>query len=254
LKPTRSLDVLSEERIVPSGDGDDLFAWHLARYRFAAPFAAGGRVLDIGSGEGYGPALLASTAREVVGVDYSPAAIEHARATHARDNLRFKVMDATALDPALGQFDLVTCFEVVEHVVDDDALLAGICARLRPGGVLVLSTPNRTVETLFESIGRRDGNEYHVNLLSPKELRQRAKRHFGEVVLYGQSMRTGRVHTALKALDVLNLRHRVVRSRSAQQAITGLLTGARETDRRPSFRFSRMLVRQSPAMLLVARA
>jgi SAM-dependent methyltransferase len=216
------------------------------------PRAAGKRVLDVGSGEGYGPALLAGRAAEVVGVDYSPAAVEHARSAYPLPNLRFDVMDANRLDPALADFDLVTCFEVLEHVDSPEALVRSLSGALRPDGVLVLSTPNETVDRLFRAVGGHRLYEYHVSLVSPAELRRLMRRHFTSVVLYGQSERGSLLHAVLKGLDVFNLRHRLVRSQHVQIAVGESL--GKPSERTQDFRFSRLLVRQSPAIVVVARA
>lgn len=251
-KPDRSLYTLDEERVLPWGDPGH-FAWHLARYRFAVPFVGGKRVLDVGSGEGYGAALLAEGARDVLGIDYSPPAIRHARVTYKRQNLRFEIVDADALDLGPDRFDVVTCFEVIEHLEDGEALLSRVAALLRPDGTLLLSTPNRLVEGLFERVGGRDHYEYHVNAISPSELRRRARRHFGSVTLLGQSVRGNALHAMLKGLDVLNLRHRLLRSLRLQHAISASVMGTAPAHVETSFRFSRLLVRQSPHVMLVGR-
>src|SRR5471032_2859287 len=150
-KPTRSLHDLEEERAVPWGD-PGLFAWHRARYAFVLPLVAGRRVLDVGSGEGYGGALLAESALEVVGVDYSPAAVEHSAATYNQPNLSFQIGEATDLPDELNSFDAVTCFEVIEHIADAARLVSNLRRAVRPGGVVILSTPNRLVDLLFEQI------------------------------------------------------------------------------------------------------
>ena len=252
MKSRRSLYELEEERAVPWGD-PGLFAWHKARYEFSLPVVKGRRVLDVGSGEGYGAALLAEHAQEVVGVDYSPAAVEHATATYRLPNLSFRIAEATELPDELENFDVVTCFEVIEHITDAAGLVRNLRRALRPGGVLVLSTPIRLVDVLFEQVGGRDPYEYHVNVLSPADLRRLVRPHFGHVSLYGQSIRGSVLHSVFKALDVLNLRHRLVRSRRVQGTV-GEALGKPGPGTPPTFQFSRLLVRQSPHIVLVGHA
>lgn len=253
-KPDRSLRTLEEERVVPWGD-PGLFCWHLARYHFAAPYVVGKRLLDVGCGEGYGSALLAQYASQVVGVDYSPAAVMHAREAYLGDgvrNLRFEIADATALDPALGRFDVITCFEVIEHLENQNDTLSGLARTLTPGGVMILSTPNSLVEHLFERITNFK-HPYHVGLLTPSGLRRSLRQHFRQIKLYGQSRRGGLLYTALKALDVFNMRHRLVRSRQMQvslnRRINGMSPAAFVTE---DFQFNRWLVRQSPIVVAIA--
>jgi 2-polyprenyl-3-methyl-5-hydroxy-6-metoxy-1,4-benzoquinol methylase len=254
-KPERSLYQLDEERVVPWGD-PALFAWHRARYEFAVPFVSSRRVLDVGCGEGYGAALLSRHADDVLAIDYSPAAIEHARKTYPSLNLRFAVADATRLDPAIGKFNVITCFEVIEHIEDTHRFFAQIAQALHPNGWLLLSTPNAMVDRLFDVI--RDVHyEYHVNVLTPTELRGRVKRYFHHATLYGQCLRGNRLHLVLKRLDALNLRHRLIRSERVQRDIGRALMGLPSLTNSSSLRdfwFSRMLVRQSPVTVLTARA
>jgi 2-polyprenyl-3-methyl-5-hydroxy-6-metoxy-1,4-benzoquinol methylase len=255
LKPERSLHQLEEERVVPWGD-PGLYAWHRARYEFARPFVSSRRVLDVGCGEGYGAALLSRDADDVVAIDYSPAAIEHARKTYRRLNLRFAVADATRLDAAIGQFDVITCLEVIEHIEDTNRFLAQIAQALVPNGLLLLSTPNALVDRLFDAV-RGTHYEYHVNVLTPAELRRRVKRHFYHATLYGQCLRGNGLHLLLKGFDVLNLRHRLIRSPEVQQGVAlGFmgLPALTSSSSAGDFRFSRMLVRQSPVTVLAARA
>jgi SAM-dependent methyltransferase len=70
--------------------------------------------------------------------------------------------DLRALPPELGEFDVIVCFEVLEHLDDPDAALDGLTRALRPNGVLVVSSPNRDVYP--------PGNPYHVHEFLPDEL------------------------------------------------------------------------------------
>ena len=105
------------ERLVPGVDGlEELYAEHMSRYLLASLLASQRRVLDVGSGCGYGSHLIAAAgAREVVGVDISPEAVDFANGRYSRDGLVYRVMDARRLDLE-GSFGLVTCFELIEHV------------------------------------------------------------------------------------------------------------------------------------------
>jgi 2-polyprenyl-3-methyl-5-hydroxy-6-metoxy-1,4-benzoquinol methylase len=253
-KSKRSLHELEEERVVPGGE-PRIFAWHRARYEFAISYV-GGRVLDVGCGEGYGAAILAKRAQAVVGIDYSPTAIQHARQAYESENLRFMVADVTLPLPDLGQFDVITCFEVIEHIENHDGLLANLARALSPGGWLIMSTPNALVENAFEAI-RHEHYEYHVNVLTPSELRSRLRAHFSDVRLYGQSLRRSGLHTTLKAIDPLNLRHRLVRSPRMQERLADPLSYLRlssVSERERQFRFSRMLMRQSSVLIATARS
>src|SRR6266566_5284789 len=103
------------ERCVPWADDVQLVYEHLHRYHFAAQVVAGKRVLDLASGEGFGGAILAEHAAEIVGVDVDPRTIEHSRRTYGRRNLSF--VEGSMVDrPTLpdGPFDVVTCFEAIE--------------------------------------------------------------------------------------------------------------------------------------------
>ncbi len=158
--------------------------WH--RYAFALPLARGRRVLDAACGEGYGSALLAGTAASVLGVDIDATALAHARSRYGtRANLRYEAGDATALDTlADGGFDLIVSLETLEHVEAQERMVAGFARLLAPGGLLLLSSPDK--RTYSDLTGFR--NEHHVRELYRDELLALLRPHFPAVRLFGQKL------------------------------------------------------------------
>ncbi len=155
---------------------------HLHRYFLAREAARGLDVLDVASGEGYGSAFLAQTARSVVGVDLDPASVAHANKSYRRDNLRFTTGDARRLPLPDAAFDLVVSFETLEHMREHDTFLAEVRRVLRPGGRLLLSTPERDTY----SPSGAPANPFHVRELARAEFSGLLRRHFAHVELLGQ--------------------------------------------------------------------
>ena len=118
--------------------------FHLSRYQFAAKRVQGKRVLDCACGTGYGVRILheAGDAAFVVGVDIEPKAIEYACKEHKVDAATFICSSGDCLALPKASVDVVTSFETIEHVPDDVALINEFHRVLRPGGVLIISTPN----------------------------------------------------------------------------------------------------------------
>jgi len=114
---------------------------HVARYRWTAPLADGADVLDAACGVGYGAHMLSRAgARTVTGIDAFAGAIIEAR-EQAHAGLEFILGDLLDLPFADASFDLVVCFEAIEHIAEQDRLLDELKRVLRPGGVLAISTP-----------------------------------------------------------------------------------------------------------------
>jgi SAM-dependent methyltransferase len=170
------------ERFIPGTRGE-IWVEHWHRYHFAARWAAGRRVLDVACGEGYGTALLARGAARVTGVDLAPAAIAHARATYAAlANVEFVEASCTRLPLADASFDVVVSFETLEHIAEQEAFLDEAARVLAPGGVLVLSCPNK----LEYSDKRQFANEFHVKELYREELARLVGARFPDADWYGQ--------------------------------------------------------------------
>jgi 2-polyprenyl-6-hydroxyphenyl methylase/3-demethylubiquinone-9 3-methyltransferase len=119
----------------------------------------GKSALDVGCGAGLLAEPLARLGAKVTGLDASAALIEVARGHASAMSLEIDYR-AGEVEKLKGSFDLITCMEVIEHVADPAAFLGALAARLAPGGLLILSTPNATswsrlmMITVGEGFGR----------------------------------------------------------------------------------------------------
>ncbi len=107
---------------------------------------AGLTALDIGCGAGLMTEPLARMGARATGIDAAPENIAAATSHAAAGGLSidYRATSAEALAATGARFDIVTCLEVVEHVADRDSFFAALAALLAPGGLAILSTPNRT--------------------------------------------------------------------------------------------------------------
>ena len=171
------------ERCVPWAPDVQVVYEHYHRYLWAAELVRGRRVLDMGSGEGFGSAILAGTAEHVTAIDLDPATIEHSQLNYVAPKLAFEVGSALDLDRfESGSFGAVVTFELIEHVSDHERVLAGIERVLAPDGLLLISTPDRRMYT--DATGRH--NPFHERELTEPELRALLGARFGHLALFGQ--------------------------------------------------------------------
>jgi len=140
---------------------------------------AGKSALDVGCGAGLLCEPLARLGAEVTGVDAAPENTA-AAALHADGaGLDIRYIPGELGTLGLGQFDLVTAMEVIEHVADKPAFVAALAAHLAPGGLMILSTPNRTARSrllLVEGAERLGmvprGTHHWDDFITPDELRE----------------------------------------------------------------------------------
>ncbi len=183
---------------------------YIALYQFAMEFCENKTVLDAACGLGYGSYLLAQSAEKVTGIEIIASNIEFSRQNYKKENLDYFVVDATAMDFSDGRFDVVVSIETFEHIPPEKALqfLREFKRVIRPGGTLVISTPNRNV---YSQISRTPD---HVNELNVDDFEALLCRVFDHCQPYyqrkGVLQTTGRYYSALKK-DKLNLRRFVPR-------------------------------------------
>ena len=140
------------------------------------------RILDIGCGGGLLSEPLAKMGAEVVGADAAPTNVEVARRHAAQSGVGVDYRESTAeaLAAAGETFDAVLAMEIVEHVADVEAFVAACTSMVRPGGLTVFATINRTMKALALAIVGAEyvlrwlpkGTHEYAKLVRPDELRR----------------------------------------------------------------------------------
>jgi SAM-dependent methyltransferase len=144
------------------------FRRHQAVYAAILDDLAGARVLEAGCGEGYGAAMLVTGGAErVVALDYDAAATVHVRRSYS--DLAVVRGNLVALPFGDDTYDAVVSLQTIEHLWDQAEFVAECRRVVRPGGRLILSTPNRRTFP--------PGNPFHAKELSPDELAGLVRRH-----------------------------------------------------------------------------
>lgn len=137
----------------------------------------GKSALDVGCGAGLLAEPLARLGAKVTGIDAAPEVIAVAREHASKSGLEidYRTGDVQELQ---GEFDLVTCMEVIEHVADPAAFSRALAARIAPGGLLVMSTPNATgwskllMITVAEGFGKiPKGTHDFDKFIAPEQLK-----------------------------------------------------------------------------------
>jgi len=185
------------ERLVPDISPPQLEAEHRARYEMARDYIAGGRVLDLGCGTGYGSGILLEKAMEVVGIDLSDEAIEYANEKYKSQGLEFLAGDVTNLQFENDSFDAVVCFEVVEHIENAGTLLDEVSRVIKDEGLFIVSTPNGAV------IVSSRPNPYHFREYNVGEFTKLLESRFPperwKIELFGQFIK-GKNYSSISVL------------------------------------------------------
>jgi GT2 family glycosyltransferase/SAM-dependent methyltransferase len=155
---------------------------HSHRYLLARDFCRGRDVLDVAAGEGYGTALLSQVARSATGVEIDESSVLVARREFSRSNLTFMQGDACALQLSDASFDVVVSFETLEHLSDQTKFLSEITRVLRPGGLFIVSTPDRNV---YSPVGH-EPNPFHAHELTRFEFSKVLFDRFEYVEIFAQ--------------------------------------------------------------------
>jgi SAM-dependent methyltransferase len=181
---------LTGERLLTTVLGESATE-HLHRYAIAMRYCGDKEVLDIACGEGYGSALLATVATRVTGVDLDEAAVAHAARKYKRPALEFLQGSCDTIPLRDASVDVVVSFETIEHHDRHAEMISELRRVLRPGGLLLISTPDRVNYT--EKPGYH--NPFHVKELDRTEFRQLLGASFRNVEIAYQRITHGSLIT-----------------------------------------------------------
>ena len=204
---------------------------HLRAYDEAVGHAAGRDVLDVGCNTGYGTLRFAPVAARVVGVDVSPRAIDAARQRAPEGRPEFVLTSGFDLPFPDGSFDLVTSFQVLEHVPDTTAFLGELARVTRPGGTVILATPNAATR-LYP--GMTPWNRFHVHEYAATELRDLLVGAFAQVRILGMFGTPTLYETEIQRVDAARQRIRRNEDAAARQMVAAGEAGARRAGAPPT--------------------
>ena len=186
MRPMRTKEQLDQihKRIPPDyyerGITKNIFQryWHTKRFKAIKKMIGNykGKSLDIGCHSGRITKLIAdTTGTETYGLDISPEAIKYAREKYP--NLHFRLADVqNGIPYASSTFDLITCFDVLEHILDIKKLIQEIRRVLKREGALIIGVPVenilwRVVWFFWTKFKGRIWQEAHINKFGQKELK-----------------------------------------------------------------------------------
>ena len=173
---------------------------HLHRYALAMEFIAGKKVLDIACGEGYGTNLMAKKALHVTGIDIDNASIENAKKKYTAGNIVFTTSSVLKIPATNNSFDVITCFETLEHINEQKEMLIELKRVLSPSGILLISTPDK--KNYSDKAGYK--NPFHKKELYEQEFKNLVSSYFSNTCYYRQSSYTGSMILNEKQSDIQN--------------------------------------------------
>lgn len=177
------------KKTVPTGERLTEFALHtitlehLHRYAIAMELIKDKSVLDIACGEGYGSHLLALQSATVTGIDIDTETIDAAKIKYKHPHLTFLQGDVENIPITNASFDVAVSFETLEHITAHHKMVAELKRVLKPGGILLISTPDK----LNYSDKPGYHNSFHKKELYKAEFDTLLRQYFKNVQLLSQT-------------------------------------------------------------------
>lgn len=165
----------------------DVAVEHLHRYAMASMLIEGKVVADIASGEGYGSSILSKTAAKVIGIDIDAKSVALAKGKYKSANLEFREGRADAMPLDDHSIDVLVSFETIEHHDKHEQMFAEIKRVLKPGGVMIMSSPDKKYYTDVP----QKNNPFHIKELYLEEFESLTRKHFTHADIYLQKCING---------------------------------------------------------------
>jgi len=182
------------ERMIPGAFDPRTQLEHIHRYQLAFEYCRNKKVLDIACGEGYGSAMLANIAENVIGIDIDETTIEHAANKYRSRNISFRSGTVDSIPVADDSMDVVVSFETLEHHDKHDEMIREIKRVLKKDGLLIMSTPDK--KNYSDKTGYK--NPFHIKELYEHQFRELIQKFFRFAKFAGQQ--TG-LHSIIISLD-----------------------------------------------------
>jgi O-antigen biosynthesis protein len=162
--------------------------WH--RYMSVSALVKDKVVLDIACGNGYGTNYLSSYAKKIIGIDIDSLAINLCKEQYSNDSIEFNIGSVSSIPLDNNAVDIVVSFETIEHVSVEmqKEFMQEVIRVLKPGGFLIVSTPNLDSHQYTDI-----DNDFHIKEFKHDEFIGFCKKHFNFVSVYGQSIVTGSI-------------------------------------------------------------